>query len=142
MNAHADFSGVEEKLKLKNIALVANRKGFTLIELMAVLVIMGIMVSVAIKKFDTLSGTASLTAIKAGVRELNIRETLVWTQIKLSDTVWTSDADVYNAVDKNLGQGYRWNPGPTIGGGTLHYRSQSTVLVRNESKRNSAGSWK
>jgi prepilin-type N-terminal cleavage/methylation domain-containing protein len=142
LNAHADFSGVEEKLKLKNIALVANRKGFTLIELMAVLVIMGIMFSVAIKKFDTLSGTASLTAIKTGVRELNIRETLVWTQIKLSDTGWTSDADVYNTVDKNLGQEYRWNPGPTIGGGTLHYRSQSIVLVRNESKRNSVGSWK
>ena len=53
---------------------------------------------------------------------------------------WTSDADVYNAVDKNLGQGYRWNPGPTVTGGTFHFESQSVVLVRNPSTRNSVGS--
>jgi hypothetical protein len=105
------------------------------------MVIMGVMVSVAIKKFDILSDTASITAIKSGVRELNIQETLVWTQIKLSETGWTSDADVYNAVDKNLGQGYSWSPGPNISGGTLYYKSQSVALVRDESKRNSVGSW-
>ena len=128
-------------MELKNIALIANRKGFTLIELMAVLVIMGVMFSVAIKKFDILSDTASITALKTGVRELNTRETLVWTQVKLSDTEWTSDADVYDTVDKNLGQGYSWNPGPNIGGGTLYYKSQSIVLARNESKMNSMASW-
>jgi len=126
---------------LKNITLVANRKGFTLIELLSVLVIMSVMLSVGIKKFDLLSDTASITALKEGVRELNTQETLVWTQIKLSDTDWTSDADVYNNIDKNLGRGYRWNPGPAIGGGTLHYKSRSVVLVRNESTRNSVGSW-
>ena len=126
---------------MKNIALVANRNGFTLLELLSVLVIMSVMLSVGIKKFDLLSDTASITALKEGVRELNTQETLVWTQIKLSETDWTSDADVYNAIDKNLGHGYRWNPGPVIGGGTLHYRSRSVVLVRNESTRNSVGSW-
>jgi prepilin-type N-terminal cleavage/methylation domain-containing protein len=126
---------------MEKTAFIANRKGFTLIELIAVMVIMGVMVSVAIKKFDILSDTASITAIKSGVRELNIQETLVWTQIKLSETGWTSDADVYNAVDKNLGQGYSWSPGPNISGGTLYYKSQSVALVRDESKRNSVGSW-
>jgi prepilin-type N-terminal cleavage/methylation domain-containing protein len=121
--------------------LISNRRGFTLIELISVMVIMGVMVSVAIKKFDILSDTASITAIKSGVRELNIQETLVWTQIKLSETGWTSDADVYSGVDKKLGQGYSWNPGPNISGGTLYYKSQSVVIVRNGSKRNSVGSW-
>ena len=121
--------------------LIANRKGFTLLELMAVLVIMGVMFSVTIKKFDFLSDTASITAIKVGVRELNTQETLVWTQIKLSDSGWTSDADVYNTVNKNLGPGYRWDPGPNIDGGTLYYKSQPIILARNESKRNSVGSW-
>jgi prepilin-type N-terminal cleavage/methylation domain-containing protein len=46
-------------LDFKKIDIVTNRKGFTLIELMAVMVIMGVMVSVAIKKFDLLSDTAS-----------------------------------------------------------------------------------
>ena len=136
-----DFARDGKRLNMKNTALIANRKGFTLIELIAVMVIMGVMVSVAIKKFDILSDTASITAIKSGVRELNIQETLVWTQIKLSETGWTSDADVYSGVDKKLGQGYSWNPGPNISGGTLHYKSQLIVLVRDESKRNSVGSW-
>ncbi len=130
-----------KKLDMMNSNLIANRKGFTLIELMSVLVIMGVMFSIAIKKYDLLSDSASMTAIKTGVRELNTRETLVWTQMKLSDTDWTSDADVYNAVDKNLGQGYSWNPGLNIGGGTLYYKSQSVVLARNESKRNGVASW-
>jgi prepilin-type N-terminal cleavage/methylation domain-containing protein len=121
--------------------LIGNREGFTLLELMAVLVILGVMASVAIKKFDMISDSANLTAINTGIRELNIQETLVWTEMKLSDTGWTADADVYNGVEKNLGQGYSWNPGPTITGGNLHYKSQSVTLVRSPSTRNTFGSW-
>lgn len=119
-----------------------NQKGFTLLELMSVLVIMGVMVSVAIKKFDLLSVTASTTAIKTGVRELNTRETLVWTRIKLSETGWSNDADVHNEVDKGLGTGYSWDPTPPPStGGTLYYKSQSVILTRTESTMNSVGSW-
>jgi prepilin-type N-terminal cleavage/methylation domain-containing protein len=130
-----------ELLDMVKKNLIANRKGFTLLELMAVLVIMGVMASAGVKKYDRLSDTADITAIKAGIRELNMQETLVWIQMKLSDTGWTSDVDVFNAVDKNLGQGYRWDPDPDIAGGTLHYRSQSVVLVRSESTRNNEGAW-
>jgi prepilin-type N-terminal cleavage/methylation domain-containing protein len=119
----------------------SNQKGFTLLELMSVLVIMGVIFSVAIKKFDLISDSSSITAIKAGVRELNLQESLVWIDMKLSDTGWTSDVDVYNAVEKNLGQGYRWNPGPAITGGTLYFKSQSVALVRNQSTRQTVGSW-
>ena len=94
----------------------SNQQGFTLLELIAVMVIMGVMTSAGVKKFDILTDSADLTAIKAGVRELNTQESLVWIDMKLSDTGWTSDVDVYNAVEKNLGQGYRWNPGPAITG--------------------------
>jgi len=128
-------------LDMSENILIANRKGFTLLELMSVLVIMGVMASTGIKKYDILSDTADLTALKAGIRELNTQETLVWTEMKLSDAGWTADVDVYNRVEKNLGTGYSWNPGPTITGGTLHYKSQSVVLVRSESKRNNVGSW-
>ena len=113
----------------------SNQKGFTLLELMSVLVIMGVIFSVAIRKFDLISDSSSITAIKAGVRELNLQESLVWIDMKLSDTGWTSDVDVYNAVEKNLGQEYRWNPGPAITGGTLHFKSQSVALARNQSTR-------
>ena len=119
-----------------------NQKGFTLLEMMSVLVIMGIMVSVVIKKYDLLSNTASITAIKSGVRELNTRETLVWTKIKLSEAGWSNDEDVYNEVDTELGTEYSWIPDPpTSTGGTLSYKSQSVVLTRTESTMNSVGSW-
>ena len=126
---------------MKDITLIRNHKGFTLLEMMSVLVILGVLFSVAIKKYDLLSDSANITAIKAGVRELNTQETLIWIDMKLSDTGWTADVDVYNAVEKNLGQGYRWNPGPAITGGTLHYDSQSVTLVRTQSTRQTVGSW-
>jgi prepilin-type N-terminal cleavage/methylation domain-containing protein len=126
---------------MMDITLIRNHKGFTLLELMSVLVILGVMTSVGVKKYDILSETADLTAIQAGVRELNTQEALVWIDMKLSDTGWTADVDVYNAVEKNLGQGYRWTPGPAITGGTLHYDSQSVTLVRTQSTRQDVGSW-
>ena len=120
---------------------ISDHKGFTLIELLSILVIMSVLTSVAVKKFNLISDTSSLNALKAGIRELNTQETLVWIDIKLSDTGWTADVDVYNAVEKNLGRGYRWNPDPTITGGTLHHEGQSVALVRTQSTRNNAGSW-
>ena len=119
----------------------SNQKGFTLLEMMSVLVIMGVLFSIAIRKYDELSDSASISALKAGVRELNTQESLIWIDMKLSDTGWREDIDVYNAVEENLGQGYRWNPGPAITGGTLHYQSQSVALVRSQSTRQTVGSW-
>ena len=120
---------------------IRNQKGFTLIELMSVLIIMSVIFSVAIKRYDMLSDSASITAIQAGIRELNTKDALAWIDMKLSDTGWTSDVDVYNAVDKNLGAGYGWNPGPAITGGTLYYKSQSVALVRTPSTSKSTGEW-
>lgn len=127
---------------MKNKSVILTQKGFTLLELMSVLIIMGVMTSLSVKKLDLISDTASIYAIEAGVRELNTRETLVWTQMKLSETDWSNDNDVYAAVDTNLGQGYAWNPpGPSISAGTLNYKSQTVDLRRTASTKNSVGSW-
>ena len=126
---------------MQNKYFKLSQKGFTLLELMSVLVIMGVIFSIAVKKYELLSDSASITALEAGIRELNTQETLVWIDMKLSDTGWTADVDVYNTVEQNLGGGYSWNPGPNITGGTLYHRSQSVVLVRNQSTKNTVGSW-
>ena len=128
-------------VRMKTI-LTKNQKGFTLLELMSVLIIMGVIFSVAINKYDQLYDSANLKALTAGIRELNSQEALVWIDMKLSDTGWTADVDVYNTVKKSLGQGYTWNPGPTIAGGTLHYGSQSVALVRTPSTLSDVGTWK
>ena len=128
-------------LKAKPCCWTNNQKGFTLIELISVLIIMGVMASVVIKKFDLLSDNASITVLQAGVGELESRETVTWFKIKLSDTGYTNDVDVYNAVDKDIGQGFSWNPGPLISGGRLHFKSQSVNLNRVPSTPASPGSW-
>lgn len=131
----------EIKLNTGKSVRINNQKGFTLIEIICVLIIMGVIASVAIKKLDLLTDKADLTAIETGVRELKVRESVTWLQIKLSDTGYTDDLDVFNAVDKDLGQGYFWDPGPDISGGRLHFKSQSVNLNRVQSTPKSPASW-
>jgi len=132
----------KEKINLKKKLHSVNQKGFTLLELLSVMVIMSVMASVAIKKFDYIHETTSSNTINLGIRELNTREALVWSQMKLSDSGWSNDEAVYSAVDKNLGTGFSWDPGPSSSGGTLHYKSQSVALDRVASTRASIGSWR
>ena len=118
-----------------------NQKGFTLIELISVMIIMGVMSSVAVKKVDLITDTASTRALATTLKELNVRETLVWSNMKISNDGYTTDEDVFAALDKNLGAKFRWNPGPNISGGTLHFESQSIVLNRTPSTTSAAGKW-
>ena len=119
-----------------------NEKGFTLFELLSVIVIMGVLASVAIKKFNFLHGNAEIRAIEAALNELNAREHLTWTNKKLSTAGWIDDTDIFGLVDTVLGQGFDWNPGATDTGGTLIYGSQSIALTRVKSTSGAAAKWK
>ena len=105
------------------------------------MIIMGVMSSVAVKKVDFITDTASTRALATTVKELNVRESLVWSNMKISNDGYTTDEDVFAALDKNLGAKLKWNPGPTIDGGTLHLESQSIVLNRTPSTTSAAGKW-
>lgn len=129
------FSFLEKRHSLQN------QKGFTLIELISVMIIMGVMSSVAIKKVDLITDTASTRALATAVKELNVRESLLWSNAKISNDGYTTDADIFAALDKNLGSKLKWNPGPTIDGGTLHFESQSIILNRIHSTNSTAGKW-
>ena len=122
---------------------VSNQKGFTLIELISVMIIMGVVASVSIQKFDFVSDTASEKALYAGIKELNIRESLVWSNLKISNDGYSTDEDLYGVLDTNLGAGYKWTPGPPdrLTGGTLSFKSASIVLDRHESTASTAGRW-
>lgn len=118
-----------------------NQKGFTLIELISVMIIMGVVASVSIQRFDVLADTTNQRLLVVGVKELNIRESLTWSDIKISADGYTNDEELYPLVNKNLGGGFGWDPGPDIGGGTLTFKGQSIILTRVASTRTSAGRW-
>ncbi len=120
---------------------ILSQKGFTLIEMISVMVILGVMGSVAVKKVDLLTDTASDRALIIAVKELNVRESLVWSKFKISNDGYATDADLFAALDKDLGAKFKWNPGPTIEGGTLYCESESIVLNRIHSTTSTAGKW-
>jgi prepilin-type N-terminal cleavage/methylation domain-containing protein len=119
-----------------------NHHGFTLLELLSVMVIMGVLASVTIHRFDLISDTAGSRAIASAISELNVREALTWTNLKLSSSGWARDEDVFVLVDTDLGSDYHWQTPPTSSGGTLEFRYNSIDLVRNPSTNVSAGVWK
>jgi prepilin-type N-terminal cleavage/methylation domain-containing protein len=119
-----------------------NQQGFTLIDLISVMIIMGVVASVSIQKFDIISDTANEQALQLAIKELNVRESLIWSQIKISAEGYTTDEDLYLLVDKNLDGKYLWGPGPDrTAGGTLHFNSKSIALNRQESTTSAAGKW-
>ena len=113
---------------MKKSHSLGNQKGFTLIELISIMIILGVLGSVAVKKYDNLTNTANERVLATAVKELNARESLIWANMKISSDGYTNDTDVYKALNTDFGSRVKWDPGPTIDGGTLHIESQSIVL--------------
>ena len=119
-----------------------NQKGFTLIELISVMIIMGVVASISIQKFDIVSDTANERALYTGIKELNIRESLVWSNIKISSEGYSTDVELYGPAITDLGSIYKWvDPPNRLTGGTLSFKSASKTLDRQESTSSSAGKW-
>jgi len=115
--------------------------GFTLIELVAVLTILGILASLSIPRFVELDSNASKQALISSVTELNGRESLIWSKVKLSTSGWIEDEGVFEKMDTVLGSDYKWSPKAKIDGGKLHYRDQMGKLDRKPSTAISAARW-
>jgi prepilin-type N-terminal cleavage/methylation domain-containing protein len=125
-----------------------NRQGFTLIEIMAVLVIIGVLASVAVAKINDISGTAEFRLLETGIVELNAREMLYWTNAKFAPGGWIGnggDTFVWTTMmvmNTDIGSEYSWTVGPDrITGGTLSFGSQSINLNRTSSTNTTAARW-
>jgi prepilin-type N-terminal cleavage/methylation domain-containing protein len=121
--------------------LASSQAGFTLIEIMAVLVIIGVITSVAIKKYDFLTDTAGQQALTYAVRELNSRELLTWALVKMSNAGWEDDNKLFAQVNTNVGEGFSWSSPPGPSGGTLTIQTASLSLKRNPSTLSVSGKW-
>jgi prepilin-type N-terminal cleavage/methylation domain-containing protein len=118
-------------------------KGFTLLEIIAVLVILSILAAIAVPKYISLDESARQRAIDAGIAELNGRESLTWSNEKISFSGWVSDIKTFGLVDPFLGNEYEWGTDePVRTGGTLTYKDSAPVnLSRTESTVERPGAW-
>ncbi len=132
---------MEKKLERKRTDL-RSQSGFTLIELMSMLVILGVIFSIIIHRFTDLTDTAYRKALESAVQELNIRETLIWSDFKISLDGWQDDNNVFTRLDTKLGGGFYWKPSAGKLGGDLHFGPHKFILVRSPSTNKLAGSWK
>ena len=118
------------------------KSGFTLIEVIAVLVLLGILAAIAVPKYIDMAENARSRALDAAVAELNGREALTWGNVMISDTGYTDDATVFAAVDTVLSSDYSWSAAPTVSGGTLSFQGATGVaLSRTASLGTQPGTW-
>lgn len=132
---------------MKVTGVYNNQKGFTLVEIIAVLIILGILAAVAVPRYINLETNAKDRAIDAAVSELNGRENLTWANIKIGSpppTAANVDSLIWAAMSTDLGGDYSWATTPVpVAGDDLTFQSAATAvtLARTAATLDTPGIW-
>jgi prepilin-type N-terminal cleavage/methylation domain-containing protein len=120
----------------------SNEKGFTLIELMATLVIISIVAAVGIKKTNAIGQIAQTTVGQSVITSLNTNELRVWALV-LIDGRYQTDHDVWAANQEEIfamgGEVSFENVTQTSAVAVV--RGSRCSLVRNPSTLQHSGRW-
>ena len=115
-----------------------NQKGFTLVEVMAVIILLGILFAVAIPRYITINKTAAKSGIDVAIIDLNGRDMKCWTEAKFSDG-WNDDQRVFDSCDYQIAN-YRW-VGLDKTGGSLKFNELMVRVNRRQSAQHEPANW-
>jgi len=111
---------------------VGNNRGFTLIEIIAVLVLLSILGSVAYFKFDVLEPKAAEIMAVQMISNMNVETLSAWTKAKFSTEGWVDDENVKKYENYN---------GFPLVNGSLEVKTYKIKIKRIPSLTNNPAKW-
>jgi prepilin-type N-terminal cleavage/methylation domain-containing protein len=130
---------------MKQQGLLLSREGYTLLEVIAALIIIGVLAALVVPRMIHLGSNTMQKAIDAGISELNGRESLTWADLKISPSGYSDDTALRTKMNANnnylLGDKYTWDAGPNSSGGTLNFDGQARALNRTASTTDQPALW-